>query len=66
MPRFSSKWGKCQVGRTGLAYLAPDIMSAIIKGNITATLTLIRLKKAIPLDWNEQRKLFSFNETSTT
>jgi hypothetical protein len=49
-----------------LAYLAPDIMSAIIKGNIPATLTLVRLKKAIPLDWNEQRSLFGFSKTSST
>jgi site-specific DNA recombinase len=49
-----------------LAYLAPDIMGAIIKGNIPATLTLVRLKEAIPLDWNEQRNLFGFNEKSTT
>jgi site-specific DNA recombinase len=49
-----------------LAYLAPDIMSAIIKGNIPATLTLVRLKADIPLDWNEQRDLFGFNKTGVT
>ena len=49
-----------------LAYLAPDIMSAIIKGNIPATLTLVRLKADIPLDWNEQRNLFGFNKTGVT
>jgi site-specific DNA recombinase len=43
-----------------LAYLAPDIIGAIIKGNIPATLTLVRLKEDIPLDWNEQRSLFGF------
>ena len=48
-----------------LAYLAPDIMGAIIKGNIPATLTLVRLKENIPLDWNEQRSLFGFNKTGT-
>ena len=48
-----------------LAYLAPDIMGAIIKGNIPATLTLVRLKEDIPLDWNEQRSLLGFSKTST-
>jgi hypothetical protein len=46
-----------------LAYLAPDIMGAIINGNVPATLTLVRLKADIPLDWNEQRSLFGFNKT---
>ena len=48
-----------------LAYLAPDIMGAIIKGNIPATLTLVRLKENIPLDWNEQRNIFEFSKTGT-
>ena len=58
-----SKWYITQFIK--LAYLAPDIMSAIIKGNIPATLTLVRLKEDIPLDWNEQRSLFGFNKTGT-
>jgi DNA invertase Pin-like site-specific DNA recombinase len=59
-----SKWYITQIIK--LAYLAPDIMGAIIKGNIPATLTLVRLKEAIPLDWNEQRNLFGFSNTSAT
>ncbi|MEN8131086.1 MAG: recombinase family protein [Pseudomonadota bacterium] len=46
-----------------LAYLAPDIMGAIIKGNIPATLTLTRLKGDIPLNWNKQRNQFNFSIT---
>jgi hypothetical protein len=44
-----------------LAWLAPDIMENIIKGNIPATLSLGILKKCIPLDWQEQRKRFGFS-----
>jgi hypothetical protein len=40
-------------------------MGAIIKGNIPATLTLVRLKENIPLDWNEQRNIFEFSKTGT-
>ncbi len=43
-----------------LAFLAPDIMKAIIKGDIPSTLSLDRLKKGIPIDWNEQRKILGF------
>jgi hypothetical protein len=41
-------------------------MGAIIKGNIPATLMLVRLKLDIPLDLNEQRSQFGFSKTSTT
>jgi len=47
-----------------LAYLAPDIMDAIIKGNVPAQLSLGQLKKDIPLDWDEQRRLFGFSNTA--
>jgi len=47
-----------------LAYLAPDIMDAIIKGDIPAQLSLGQLKKDIPLDWDEQRRLFGFSNTA--
>ena len=43
-----------------LAYLAPDIMTAIIKGLIPYDLTLPRLKKGLPLNWVEQRKTLGF------
>lgn len=36
-----------------LAYLPPHIMTAIHKGDIPPMLTLDRLKKGIPLDWND-------------
>ena len=49
-----------------LACLAPDSISAIIKGNIPATLTLVRLKTDITLDWSEQRDLFGFNKKGVT
>jgi len=43
-----------------LAYLAPDIMTAIVKGQIPYDLTLTRLKKGLPLNWAEQRKTLGF------
>ena len=43
-----------------LAYLAPDIMAAIVKGQMPHDLTLTRLKKHLPLDWAEQRKTLGF------
>ncbi len=43
-----------------LAFLAPDIMEAIIHGNIPAELTVARLKAGFPMDWNLQRKAFGF------
>jgi hypothetical protein len=45
-----------------LAFLAPDIMEAIIKGNIPPKLALDRLKKGIPIDWKEQRLEFGFSQ----
>jgi len=44
-----------------LAFLTPDIMDAIIKGNIPVSLSLGTLKKVVPLDWKEQRESFGFN-----
>ena len=45
-----------------LGGLAPDIVSAILEGRRPASLTRTRLArtKALPLDWNEQRRLFGF------
>lgn len=43
-----------------LAFLAPDIMTAIIRGNVPADLSLDRLKKGFPLDWAEQRAALGF------
>ena len=45
-----------------LGGLAPDIVTAILEGRQPASLTRTRLArtKALPLDWNEQRRLFGF------
>ena len=45
-----------------LGGLAPDIVSAILQGRQPAALTRTRLArtKALPLDWNEQRRMFGF------
>ena len=43
-----------------LAFLAPDIMVAIIRGKVPADLSLDRLKKGFPLDWTEQRTALGF------
>ncbi len=41
-----------------LVNLAPDIIEAIIDGTEPLALTLSRLRRGFPEDWNEQRKLF--------
>ena len=41
-----------------LAFLAPDIVEAILQGRQPPALTVDRLRDPIPLDWGEQRKLF--------
>ena len=46
-----------------MANLAPDIQEAIINGDESESLSLEMLKCAIPADWNEQRKMFSFKLT---
>ncbi len=45
-----------------LGGLAPDIVSAILEGRQPAALTRTRLArtKALPLDWNKQRRMFGF------
>ena len=43
-----------------LAWLAPDLATAILEGTQPKTLTLGGLvRKAMPMDWSEQRKLFA-------
>ncbi len=44
-----------------LAYLAPNIMEAIARGNVPSAVSLGRLKKGFPLDWQEQRKVLGFS-----
>ena len=43
-----------------LAFLAPDIIEAIINGDVPETLSLGILKQGIPRDWQEQRSRFGF------
>jgi site-specific DNA recombinase len=43
-----------------LAFLAPDIIEAIIKGDIPETLSLVTLRQGIPQDWQDQRRRFGF------
>ena len=43
-----------------LAFLAPDIMEAIIIGNIPIDCTLARLRKGFPMEWDRQRKVLGF------
>jgi hypothetical protein len=38
------------------AFLAPDIIEAILDGRQRADLTVQKLLRALPLDWAEQRK----------
>ena len=45
-----------------LAFLAPDIMERIIAGDVPDTLTLERLKKHFPLDWQAQRNHFRLSQ----
>ena len=51
------------VGRImGLAFLAPDIVEAILDGHQPADLELERLMKGIPVSWHEQRRVFGFSQ----
>ena len=45
-----------------LAFLAPDIMERIIAGEIPESLTLERLKKDFPIDWEAQRLHFGLHQ----
>ena len=47
-----------------LAFLVPDITERIIAGEIPDTLTLERLKKDFPLDWDAQRTHFGLSQVS--
>jgi site-specific DNA recombinase len=51
--RYISRILKC-------AFLAPDIVEAILDGQQPADFSLERLRKHLPLDWTEQRKQFGF------
>jgi site-specific DNA recombinase len=43
-----------------LAYLAPDIVEAIVEGRQPLSLTVKRLLRGIPLAWPDQRATFGF------
>jgi hypothetical protein len=43
-----------------LAWLAPDIMQAITRADIPSCVSLDRLKKGFPLDWDQQWKVLGF------
>ena len=44
-----------------LGFLAPDVIAAILANRLPARITVDRLRGPIPLDWNEQRRLFGFD-----
>jgi site-specific DNA recombinase len=44
-----------------LAFLAPDIIEAIVRGEVPVELSLDCLKKGFPLDWQAQRKTLGFS-----
>ena len=44
------------------AFLAPDITEAILAGTQSARITVESLRKTIPLDWAEQRRLYGMTE----
>ena len=43
-----------------LAFLAPDIIEAIMRADVSVELSLGRRKKRFPLDWEAQRKTLGF------
>ena len=45
-----------------LAFLAPDIVKAIVRGDIPRDLSLDKLKAGFPLDWDEQRSVLGFSQ----
>jgi hypothetical protein len=48
----------------GCAFLAPDIVEAILEGRQPRDLTFKKLCSGIPLSWTEQRKQFGFSSVS--
>ena len=49
-----------------LAWLSPDIIQSILRGQIPATLSLDTLKKGFPLDWHEQWQTLDFDKHITS
>lgn len=51
------------VGRTlRLTSLAPDIIEAILRGDEPEGISLEKLRKNLPVNWQEQRAIWSANE----
>jgi site-specific DNA recombinase len=48
------------------AFLAPDIIEAILEGSQPLNLKFHDLYKRVPLSWAEQRKQFGFPGTSVS
>ena len=46
--------------RLQLAYLAPDIIQAVIEGTIPPECTMERLKSGVPMDWAARRRKLGF------
>ena len=46
-----------------LTLLAPDIIEAILYGREPSGLSLARLNKAFPLEWEEQRTALGFESS---
>jgi len=46
-----------------LSTLAPDIVEAILNGEEPGGLSLAKLTKTFPTDWDEQRAMFGFTST---
>jgi hypothetical protein len=44
--------------RIRVAFLAPDLVEALLEQRAPPELALIELTKDLPYDWNEQRRLF--------
>jgi site-specific DNA recombinase len=49
-----------------LGFLAPDIIAAVLANRLPVRITVDRLHGPIPLDWNEQRRLFGFDAAGGT
>ena len=52
-PRYVGRIFRC-------AFLAPDIVEAILEGKHPPQLTVERLRDGVPLAWDEQRRMFGF------
>jgi len=46
------------------AFLAPDILEAIVDGRQPHDVSLEKLKMDLPVNWDEQRKLFGFPQVA--